>query len=141
VAKHLGLFDEVMATSRAGNLKGEAKAARIVERSGERASTTSATALPTSRCGGVRAMRTWSRARSAFPRASAASVPVKRVFRPAARRSCSRRLRALRPHQWAKNLLLFVPLVAAHRVADACAAVATACRFVRFCLLASARTS
>jgi hypothetical protein len=28
-------------------------------------------------------------------------------------------LRALRPHQWVKNVLLFVPLALAHRVSDA----------------------
>jgi hypothetical protein len=28
-------------------------------------------------------------------------------------------IRALRPHPWAKNVLLFVPLLAAHRAADA----------------------
>ena len=27
-------------------------------------------------------------------------------------------LRALRPHQWVKNLLLFVPLILAHAFAD-----------------------
>ena len=28
-------------------------------------------------------------------------------------------LRALRPHQWSKNVLLFVPLVLAHELGDA----------------------
>jgi hypothetical protein len=37
VSRHLGLFDQVLATSREGNLKGEAKAAKIVAQSGEAA--------------------------------------------------------------------------------------------------------
>src|SRR5207249_4661612 len=45
--------------------------------------------------------------------------------------------RALRPHQWAKNLLLFVPLVAAHRVGDPGMVAASLLAFVSFCLVAS----
>lgn len=45
--------------------------------------------------------------------------------------------RALRPHQWAKNLLVFVPLLAAHRF-DRAAVLAVAAMFVAFGLAASA---
>lgn len=44
----------------------------------------------------------------------------------------------LRPHQWSKNLLVFVPLVAAHRFADQTAIAAAAVMFVAMCLAASA---
>lgn len=45
-------------------------------------------------------------------------------------------LRALRPHQWAKNLLLFVPAITAHK--SDLASLAMACLgFVAFCLAAS----
>lgn len=47
-------------------------------------------------------------------------------------------LRLLRPHQWAKNLLVFVALLTAHRYADAAAWRASAWMFVAFCLCASA---
>ena len=46
--------------------------------------------------------------------------------------------RALRPHQWSKNLLVFVPLVAAHRYGDPAALVAALAAFVAFSLAASA---
>jgi hypothetical protein len=79
----------------------EELAALIVERAARAASTTSATAARTSRCGTRAAMR------------------------------------ALRPHQWAKNLLVFVPLIASHRLGQAEAWMLALAAFVSFCLLAS----
>lgn len=46
-------------------------------------------------------------------------------------------LRLLRPHQWAKNLLAFVGLLAAHRWADGEAWLAAARMFAALCLVAS----
>jgi 4-hydroxybenzoate polyprenyltransferase len=46
-------------------------------------------------------------------------------------------LRALRAHQWIKNLLVFVPVLMAHRVLDAPAMTAAACAFLAWCLAAS----
>lgn len=45
-------------------------------------------------------------------------------------------LRAIRPHQWLKNLLIFIPILAAHRFAPD-ALLPAAAAFVAFCLLAS----
>jgi 4-hydroxybenzoate polyprenyltransferase len=47
-------------------------------------------------------------------------------------------LRALRMHQWAKNLLVFLPLLTAHRWNDAAAALHSLELFAAFCLCASA---
>ncbi len=46
-------------------------------------------------------------------------------------------LRQLRPHQWVKNLLVFLPLILAHRLDDAAAWGASALAFVAFCCVAS----
>ena len=46
--------------------------------------------------------------------------------------------KTLRPLQWSKNLLVFVPLLAAHRWADAAAWGAAALAALAFCLAASA---
>lgn len=46
-------------------------------------------------------------------------------------------IKALRPHQWLKNLLLFVPLVTAFRFTDAIALGQLGLAFVAFSLLAS----
>ena len=47
-------------------------------------------------------------------------------------------LQAMRPHQWVKNLLLFVPLVTAHRVADTQAWAHAIQAFVAMCLTVAA---
>ena len=46
-------------------------------------------------------------------------------------------IRALRPYQWVKNLLVFVPLVSSHRLLEANLALAATLTFVCFCLCAS----
>ncbi len=46
-------------------------------------------------------------------------------------------LRAIRPHQWAKNVLVLVPLFAAHRLADLDALAYSVAALVAFCLCAS----
>jgi 4-hydroxybenzoate polyprenyltransferase len=50
----------------------------------------------------------------------------------------TRLITAMRPHQWVKNLLLFVPIVMAHRLHDAEGLRRVATGAVAFCLLASA---
>lgn len=47
-------------------------------------------------------------------------------------------LQALRPHQWAKNALVFVPLLGAHRLGDPPTLAAALLAFVAFDLVASA---
>ena len=46
-------------------------------------------------------------------------------------------IKALRPHQWVKNILIFVPLVAAHLYGDSLALIDALWAFVIFCLAAS----
>ncbi len=46
-------------------------------------------------------------------------------------------IRALRPHQWAKNSLVLVPLLAAHRIGDLRAVLAALLAVAAFCLCAS----
>jgi 4-hydroxybenzoate polyprenyltransferase len=47
-------------------------------------------------------------------------------------------LRAARPHQWAKNVLVFLPVLGAHRVSDPRALAQAGLAFVAFGLVASA---
>jgi 4-hydroxybenzoate polyprenyltransferase len=70
-------------------------------------------------------------------RASTVRVPnLERTFEPSS--SFVRvLLRSIRPHQWMKNLLVFVPLVAAHMWADPGAALRALAEFASFCLAAS----
>ena len=57
---------------------------------------------------------------------------------PAERPPVSAVVSALRPHQWLKNLLVFVPLLAADALDDLGGMLAAGVMFVAFCLAASA---
>jgi 4-hydroxybenzoate polyprenyltransferase len=74
-----------------------------------------------------------------FLRRRLAGVPrVERVFHGAAKPYGALWLRALRLHQWAKNLLIFVPLMASHRALEVDALRSAFLAFLWFGLCASA---
>lgn len=135
VAAHLGCFDEVMATQGTVNLKGETKAQALAERFGERGF---------DYAGNDRFdVPIWKRAREALVAGAtpailrsleAANTPHRALDRPAPRGFVLGR--ALRLYQWAKNLLVFVPLLTAHQVEGGSLASATLA-FLAFSLVAS----
>jgi phosphoserine phosphatase len=115
VADHLGLFDEVIASTATRNLKGAAKAAALVERFGRGGF---------AYAGDARAdLGVWEWAGAAVLVETAAGVAA-RVRVPVERRIATRPalaptlLRAMRPHQWVKNLLVFVPILTSHALLD-----------------------
>jgi 4-hydroxybenzoate polyprenyltransferase/phosphoserine phosphatase len=136
VASHLGLFDGVLASDHSVNLSGEAKAAQLVERFGERGF---------DYCGNERKdLAIWRRARGAVvvqggARLEQDAAGLSQVVRTFSTRTRPLRamIRALRPHQWAKNVLILVPLLAAHRVSDPGSMLAGLLAFVAFSLCAS----
>jgi 4-hydroxybenzoate polyprenyltransferase/phosphoserine phosphatase len=115
VACHLGLFDEVLATAAGLNLGAHAKARRLVELYGERG------------------YDYVGNARADLPVWLACATPYSvgaRPFRLADGRSTTRvgaarggaagaLFKALRPRQWLKNLLVFLPMLAGHALAVA----------------------
>lgn len=133
VARHVGCFDMVIASNATRNLKGSAKVDELNKRfsaSGFDYVGDSTADIPV-----------WAQARRAY-----AVNPQKHVLRAVPklatvnvkRLSLFRSLlRACRPHQWAKNILLFVPLIAAHRIFDFRTDLAVAVSFIAFCLVAS----
>jgi 4-hydroxybenzoate polyprenyltransferase/phosphoserine phosphatase len=136
VAEHLNLFDGVIASDDRLNLAGQSKAERLVERFGEGAF---------DYCGNEwRDMAIWRCARgaiivngpAALAQRASEELSVLQVF-PAAGKRYRAILRALRPHQWAKNVLVLVPLFTAHRVGDLSAVAAGLAAVVAFCLCAS----
>jgi 4-hydroxybenzoate polyprenyltransferase len=136
VADRLGLFDRVLASDGCTNLSGERKRERLVAELGEKGfdyAGSSRDDLPVWRSA-RRALLVG--ASDALRARAAAVVEVERV-------GDDRRpgplpyLRALRLHHWLKNLLVFAPLVAAHRVADAALLGQAAIGFVAFSLCAS----
>jgi 4-hydroxybenzoate polyprenyltransferase len=135
VASHLELFDGVWASDRANNLAGTAKAAKLVEQFGEGGF---------DYCGNERRdLEIWRRARGAIvvrggarlERDAARQTSVLQSFPPPVSTPRSI-LRALRPHQWAKNVLILVPLLAAHST-DPESLAQAALAMIAFCLCAS----
>jgi 4-hydroxybenzoate polyprenyltransferase/phosphoserine phosphatase len=114
VADHLGIFDEVMGTE-GQNLSSHRKQAALVERFGEKGYAyvgNSSADLPVWRSATAILVANPERGVLAAARRLG---HVSQVFdeRPAYLRTT---LKALRVHQWAKNFLLFVPLLASHRI-------------------------
>lgn len=114
IADHLGLFDEAIGSDGRENLKGEVKAARLRARYGEKGY----------------AYIGDSKADLAVWRSAAEAITVGLPQRLAAKAEHSAEtvlhltpkedrlrplLRAMRPHQWLKNVLVFLPLMAAHQ--------------------------
>lgn len=140
VAAHFGLFDEVIASCDATNVCGKVKAERLVSRYGAKGFDYAANER--------KDLHVWRLAHAAVivappplvKRLLRESIAVERTFEVASGSFRSRLkswLRALRLHQWAKNLLLFVPLAAAHRIGDIGALTSCVAAFLLFGLCAS----
>ena len=136
VAEHLGLFDGVLASDRGTNLAGSAKAIRLTERFGERGF---------DYCGNEsRDLAIWEKAHGAIVVEGGRqleSTVARRATLVQAFPNRSNRLRAairaLRPHQWAKNVLILVPVLAAHRTSELSLMGIGLLATVAFCLCAS----
>lgn len=135
VAEHLGIFDEVIASDGISNVAGGRKAEALVQRFGHAGydyAGNSHADLPA-----------WSRARNAIVvngssgllEAARRVSTVERVFQRNAGFPAWHRV--LRVHQWLKNLLLFVPLLASHDLANGKAWISLALAFIAFSLCAS----
>lgn len=137
IATHLGIFDDVIASDGVTNISGKAKADTLLRRfaaTGYDYAGNSHKDLPV-----------WSAARraivvngsSSLVRKAQSVATVEQVF-PRRRIGFAGWCRTLRVHQWLKNLLLFVPLIAAHELGNGEAWVALALAFAAFSLCASA---
>jgi 4-hydroxybenzoate polyprenyltransferase len=136
IAQHLGVFDDVQGSTARLNLKGHEKLSRIGAMVGE---------LPFVYAGDSAADRPiWSAAQSAIlvnapyfdvrQAQSAGKADLVVQSRPAILKAF---LRSLRLHQWAKNALLFVPLLTSHTYENPTLVAMTLIAFVAFGLCAS----
>ncbi len=115
VARHLGLFDRVLASDGEVNLAGERKRDRLVAEFGLQGFDFVGS--------GRSDEAPWRAARRAVVIETAPGL-ASRVAKqtevveilPGDRPSAALYLEALRPHQWLKNALVFLPLLAAHRI-------------------------
>ena len=114
VARDHGLSDRVFATTSGRNLKGAAKAAALVEAFGE-GGFDYAGNEPVDRA-------IWDRARGAVVVGDHPAIAEglrgagKTVTEVPTGWTAADLVRALRPHQWVKNALLLVPMIAAHHL-------------------------
>jgi 4-hydroxybenzoate polyprenyltransferase len=136
VAAHLGLFDLVLASDARHNLSGSGKLNGIREMLGEAAFSYAGNA--------AKDLPIWAAAEEAVlvdvadsvrERAEAQSN-VTKVF-DSGSGYLQAFWRAIRPHQWLKNLLLFVPLVLAHQLEDVQLLWQATLGFIAFSLCAS----
>jgi 4-hydroxybenzoate polyprenyltransferase len=136
VADHLGLFDDVIATNGTANLKGTRKAQTLVARFDERGFDYAGNSHSD--------LAVWRHSRRAIvvdpepgvSQAAGAAADVETVIEhtPARVRDY---LKALRLHQWSKNVLVFVPLIAAHRAGEIPLLLQAVIAFLAFGLCAS----
>lgn len=135
IADELGLFDEVLASDGAVNLCGKEKLAALRSRfpQGFDYAGNGRDDLPLWRAA---RMATVVGGSDRIERTVTDDCTAERVFsrEPASLRDY---LRALRIHQWLKNLLVFVPLVTALQFTDLAALAQLAITFVSFSLCAS----
>jgi 4-hydroxybenzoate polyprenyltransferase len=137
VADHLGLFDRVVATDGDQNLKGPHKAAHLEQlfgRAGFIYVGDSRADLPVWAASGGAVVVS---ASGSLEQAAAKLAPLVQTIRPAGA-SLATYLRAIRVHQWLKNLLVFIPLFAAHKVSSTPEALAAVLAFFAYGLCASA---
>lgn len=135
VAAHLKIFDHVVASDETTNLKGAAKAARLktLYPAGFAYAGDSAADGPV-----------WRAAKAAIVVNASARVtatamkraPVERLFAAEETRLAAA-WRAMRPHQWSKNLLVFVPLLLGESTFNAAAWAATLTMALALSLTAS----
>jgi 4-hydroxybenzoate polyprenyltransferase len=136
VADHLTFFDEVLGTEPHVNLSASRKRDALVSRYGERGFEYVGNAAPDLKVWEAASRIHVANAGAGVLKAARRLGEVGQVFdnRPSYLRALAKTLRL---HQWAKNLLVFVPLVAAHKMFDASLLLAGAIAFLAFSLCAS----
>ncbi len=137
IAQRLGIFCEVLATDETRNLRGVVKAAILCERFGRGGFDYAANDYSD--------VAVWKDASAAIlvnapPALSHAlsrrNIPVSRVF-PRKQGGWKAFIQAIRVHQWAKNVLVFAPLLLSHNATNLAKVWMGAVAFAAFSLCAS----
>jgi 4-hydroxybenzoate polyprenyltransferase/phosphoserine phosphatase len=117
VAQHLGLFAEVLGSDGVLNLRGRHKARCLTQRFGLRGFDYAGDSAADLEVWRVARQAIVTGAGERLVRQARKVTVVSRVFNDA-KPGAHTLLRAIRVHQWVKNLIVFVPLLTSHRLAD-----------------------
>lgn len=135
VARHFGMFDGVVASTGDHNLLGPNKAKALVDQFGDHGFDYAGDARSD--------IPVWQRARRAIVvgdrhiAAAARKVNAATIYFEQKRHYVPLVLEEMRIYQWVKNVLIFLPLLTAHRFTDVGAVLATCIAFVSFSLCSS----
>ncbi len=135
IGAHLDLFDEIHGSDGQRNLKGSEKSRFLTETFGDHGFDYMGDAAAD--------LAVWQGARKAIT-VNAAPALRKKVdalgqgseHLTTIRGTGRAYIKALRPHQWLKNILVFVPVLAAHQI-NTVSALQSLMGFVAFCMIAS----
>ncbi len=135
IGEHLGLFDEVHGSNGTENLKGPRKAQFLTATYGEKQFAYMGDSAAD--------LAVWKHASRAITvnasdalkdQAAQAAETVEHL--ETRKSKMTDYLGAIRPHQWLKNVLIFLPMLAAHQL-DGATLTASLLAFAAFCLIAS----
>ena len=136
IAEHLNLFDRVIATDSSHNISSHAKRDLLVEEFGNGGfdyAGNSHADIPVWEAAGKAYLVNPERG---VEQRALKQGNVERVIKSSTNQFALW-LKALRPHQWMKNVLIFVPLLAAHELINSAALLSGLLAFVFFSLCAS----
>ena len=138
VAAHLGLFDDVIGSEEGRNVIGDEKLRAIREKLGDTPFTYAGNSRDDLRVWrGSQAAIVVGASRSCMRHLRDTGIAVRREFQ-VSRGHWRAQLRCLRLHQWSKNILIFAPVLLAHKILDPRVMWAAFVAFMAFSLCASA---
>lgn len=136
ISSHLGIFTDVIGSSKVKNIAGTVKANILCERFGEKGFTYVGNEL--------RDLKIWKKAKSAVvvggQGLSNKAFKLCTVEQTFTRSKLSLRtfLKAIRVHQWVKNALIFIPLITSHKFTELPLIITCFVAFIAFGFCASA---
>lgn len=137
VAEHLGIFSEVIASTRKQNVSGPIKRDLLAERFGPKAFDYAGNAMSDIPIWAVSQSAILVNPERGVKRSAERESEIIQIFEDRKASKITFYLRAIRLHQWLKNILVFVPLVTAHRFMEPELLGLAALAFLAFGLCAS----
>lgn len=137
IAKHIGLFDEVIASDGTNNLRGAKKAEVLCERFGAQGFVYAGNDRTDHHVWEKAAAAIVVNAPSSVKRSARSRYAIDAMIDDRGMKTVRALLKAIRPYQWVKNLLVFVPLLASGDIANLSAWISALLIFGGFCAVAS----